>query len=60
MSGDNKEQPIIFYCKEMSDTKIALLSYYGVKFVQTTEPNNNEEDPTLCSQSERMGQTYDD
>ena len=49
MSGDVKKQPIIFYCKEMSETKIALLSYYGVKFAETTKSEDNEEDPTLCS-----------
>ncbi len=32
MSGDCKNQPIIFYSKEMTLTKIILLSDKGVKF----------------------------
>tara|TARA_S200000501_G_C20724814_1_gene700104 strand:- start:862 stop:1002 length:141 start_codon:yes stop_codon:yes gene_type:complete len=32
MSGDCKNQPIIFYSKEMTITKIILLSDKGVKF----------------------------
>tara|TARA_X000000368_G_scaffold243298_1_gene192322 strand:- start:1169 stop:1309 length:141 start_codon:yes stop_codon:yes gene_type:complete len=32
MSGDCKNQPIIFYSKEMTITKMILLSDKGVKF----------------------------
>ena len=31
MSGDCKEQPVIFYTKEMTETKIHLLEYHGIK-----------------------------
>ena len=31
MSGDCKQQPVIFYSKEVTDTKIALLSHYGIQ-----------------------------
>ena len=32
MSGDCKNQPIIFYSKEMTVSKMILLSEMGVKF----------------------------
>jgi hypothetical protein len=32
MSGDCKEQPVIFYTEEMTETKIYLLQQYGIKF----------------------------
>ena len=32
MSGDCKEQPVIFYTEEMTDTKIYLLQQHGIKF----------------------------
>ena len=31
MSGDCKQQPAIFYTKEMTDTKISLLEHHGIK-----------------------------
>ena len=31
MSGDCKQQPVIFYSEEVTDTKIALLSHYGIQ-----------------------------
>tara|TARA_Y100001970_G_scaffold122132_1_gene151382 strand:+ start:537 stop:710 length:174 start_codon:yes stop_codon:yes gene_type:complete len=31
MSGDCKEQPVIFYSEKMTDTKIFLLQYHGIK-----------------------------
>ena len=31
MSGDCKEQPVIFYSKEMTETKIHLLEHHGIK-----------------------------
>ena len=31
MSGDSKEQPVIFYSKEMTETKIHLLQHHGIK-----------------------------
>ena len=31
MSGDCKEQPVIFYTKEMTETKIHLLEHHGIK-----------------------------
>ena len=35
MSGDSglQEQPVIFYSKEITDTKIALLSHYGIQLM---------------------------
>ena len=30
MSGDCKEQPIIFHCPVLTPTKVALLQLYGV------------------------------
>ena len=32
MSGDCKEQPVIFYTEEMTETKIYLLQQHGIKF----------------------------
>ena len=32
MSGDCKEQPVIFYSKEMTETNIHLLQHHGIKF----------------------------
>ena len=31
MSGDCKQQPVIFYSEEMTDTKISLLELHGIK-----------------------------
>ena len=31
MSGDCKNQPLIFYSTEMTEAKIALLSRYGIQ-----------------------------
>ena len=31
MSGDCRQQPVIFYSEEVTDTKIALLSQYGIQ-----------------------------
>ena len=31
MSGDCKEQPVIFYSEKMTDAKIFLLQYHGIK-----------------------------
>ena len=31
MSGDCKEQPVIFYTKEMTESKISLLEHHGIK-----------------------------
>ena len=33
MSGDCTKQPLIFYSKEITDTKIALLSHYGIQLM---------------------------
>ena len=30
MSGDCREQPVIFYSKEMTETKIYLLQHHGI------------------------------
>tara|TARA_R100000353_G_C6367565_1_gene158038 strand:- start:277 stop:414 length:138 start_codon:yes stop_codon:yes gene_type:complete len=32
MSGDCREQPVIFYSEEMTEAKIILLSMQGVRF----------------------------
>ena len=32
MSGDCKNQPVIFYSEEMTDAKIFLLQHHGIKF----------------------------
>ena len=32
MSGDCKNQPVIFYSEEMTETKIFLLLHHGVEF----------------------------
>tara|TARA_B100000965_G_scaffold73492_1_gene58025 strand:- start:297 stop:431 length:135 start_codon:yes stop_codon:yes gene_type:complete len=32
MSGDCKNQPVIFYSEEMTESKISLLLQHGVKF----------------------------
>ncbi len=32
MSGDCKNQPVIFYSEELTDTKIYLLRQHGIKF----------------------------
>ena len=31
MSGDCREQPVIFYSQEMTDTKISLLEHHGIR-----------------------------
>jgi hypothetical protein len=31
MSGDCREQPVIFYSQEMTETKISLLEHHGIK-----------------------------
>ena len=31
MSGDCKEQPVIFYSEEMTEAKIHLLGHHGIK-----------------------------
>ena len=33
MSGDCKDQPVIFYSEEMTETKIHLLQHHGVRFM---------------------------
>ena len=30
MSGDCKEQPVIFYSEEMTETKMSLLEHHGI------------------------------
>lgn len=37
MSGDlgYKEQPVIFYSEEMTDTKVSLLEHHGIIFKST-------------------------
>ena len=38
MSGDaGLEQPVIFYDKKMTETKIVLLSLKGIKFIEESE-----------------------
>jgi len=38
MSGDaGLEQPVIFYDKKMTETKIVLLSLKGIKFMEESE-----------------------
>ena len=32
MSGDCKEQPVIFYSQEMTESKIFLLRHHGIVF----------------------------
>ena len=32
MSGDCKNQPVIFYSKEMTESKMVLLRHQGIKF----------------------------
>ena len=32
MSGDCRNQPVIFYSEEMTDAKIMLLQHQGIKF----------------------------
>ena len=32
MSGDCKNQPVIFYSEEMTESKIMLLRHQGIKF----------------------------
>ncbi len=32
MSGDCKNQPVIFYSEEMTEAKISLLLHHGVEF----------------------------
>ena len=32
MSGDCKNQPVIFYSEEMTEAKIFLLQHHGIKF----------------------------
>ena len=32
MSGDCKNQPVIFYSEEMTESKIMLLLHHGVQF----------------------------
>ena len=32
MSGDCKNQPVIFYSEEMTESKIFLLRHHGVQF----------------------------
>jgi len=34
MSGDCRNQPVIFYSEEMTKTKITLLSLKGIKFLE--------------------------
>jgi len=51
MSGDCKQQPIIFHSKELTPTKIALLQLYGVsvevpEFVCYELSDTREEDDT--------------
>ncbi len=41
MSGDCKEQPIIFHCPVLTPTKVALLQLYGVS-VEIPELTTNE------------------
>jgi len=38
MSGDiGLEQPVIFYSRKMTETKIVLLSLNGVKFIEESK-----------------------
>jgi len=32
MSGDCRNQPVIFYSEEMTESKITLLKHQGIKF----------------------------
>ena len=49
MSGDCREQPVIFYSQEMTDTKISLLEHHGIrlrvrenKYYYHSLPNNED------------------
>jgi len=35
MSGDCKEQPVIFYSEKMTETKMSLLEHHGIIFKST-------------------------
>ena len=44
MSGDQKDQPVIFYSEEMTDTKISLLELHGIKLrIKTNKYSYNSE-----------------
>jgi len=44
MSGDCKEQPVIFYSEEMTETKIYLLRHHGIRFNTYNYSINEEEE----------------
>ena len=54
MSGDCKNQPIIFYSKEMTVSKMILLSSRGIKFdieeLKKSNSNNYEIDHEIYKQ----------
>jgi len=43
MSGDCKNQPVIFYSEEMTEAKIFLLRHHGVVFKNREYYYNNED-----------------
>ena len=44
MSGDCKNQPVIFYSEEMTEAKIFLLRHHGVVFKNREYYYNNDKD----------------
>jgi len=46
MSGDCRNQPVIFYSEQMTDAKIMLLQHQGIKF-KTHKYYNLDEDVEL-------------
>ena len=44
MSGDCKNQPVIFYSEEMTEAKIFLLRHHGVVFKNREYYFENDED----------------
>ena len=52
MSGDCKNQPIIFYSKEMTVSKMILLSSRGIKFEveELKKELTKEEDQTIITE----------
>lgn len=48
MSGDCKEQPLIFYSKVMTEAKIMLLEHHGIKFIKHDYYFNKLENHDSC------------
>ncbi len=44
MSGDCREQPVIFYSEEMTEAKIFLLRHHGVVFKNREYYFKNDQD----------------